>query len=163
VKELLLSYTKYNHWANSKFTGFMRKLEPSLLDKEITSSFNSIRKTIYHIWDAELIWYNRLTGNSITEWPSESFKGSNEEFFKSFLEQSGLFIDYVKNLDEKTLNGEFGYKSMEGKEYKNSRVNSIHHCMNHSTFHRGQLVTMLRQAGYTDLDSTDYITYVRGE
>jgi uncharacterized damage-inducible protein DinB len=163
MKELLISYAKYNHWANSKFIEFFRKLEPSLLDKEIVSSFNSIRKTIYHIWDAEQIWYNRLNGISVTDWPSKSFKGNNEEFFKAFLGQSNLFIDYVSNLDEKTLTEDFTYKTMEGKEYKNPKASSIHHCMNHSTFHRGQIITMLRQVGYTDLDSTDYITYIRGE
>lgn len=163
VKELLLNYTKYNHWANEKVTEFLKKLEPSLLDKEIPSSFNSIRKTIYHIWDAELIWFTRLAGNSFTDWPSKTFKGSDEEFYKSFLEQSKKFIDYTESKSEKELAENFEYTSMEGKPYKNPKSQSIHHCMNHSTFHRGQIITMLRTVGFTDLTSTDYITYIRGE
>ncbi|WP_223233283.1 DinB family protein [Chitinophaga sp. CF418] len=33
--------------------------------------------------------------------------------------------------------------------------------MNHSTYHRGQLVNMLRQVGFTQLSSTDLATYYR--
>jgi uncharacterized damage-inducible protein DinB len=33
------------------------------------------------------------------------------------------------------------------------------HVVNHSTYHRGQLVTLLRQTGFTQLSSTDLATY----
>jgi len=161
MKNLLLKYTKYNLWANTKLTGFLKNLEPSLLDKELISSFNTIRKTIYHIWDAELIWYNRLAGISFTGWPSESFNGSFDEFVKSFTEQSKLFIDYVQSKTEAELAQDFEYKTMDGKPYKNPVCEAVLHCMNHSTFHRGQIITMLRNVGYADLSSTDFITYIR--
>ena len=161
MKTLLEQYTKYNLWANTKLTEFLKKLVPALLDKEIPSSFNSIRKTVYHIWDAELIWYNRLAGVSFTHWPSKSYEGKNLEFIKPFLGQSELFIDYTKNKSEEELSKEFDYINTEGKSFKNSYSNAIHHCMNHSTFHRGQIITMLRTVGYTDLSSTDFITYIR--
>ncbi len=163
MKELLLNYAKYNLWANTKITEFLKKLEPSLLDKEIPSSFNTIRKTLYHIWDAELIWYSRLAGISFTHWPSTDFKGTTEESFESFLRQSRLFVEFVQTKSEEELAREFEYKNMEGKSYKNPKADSVLHCMNHSTFHRGQIVTMLRAVGFTDLSSTDYITYIRGE
>ena len=33
--------------------------------------------------------------------------------------------------------------------------------MNHSTYHRGQLVTLLRGAGFTALSTTDLISFYR--
>ena len=33
--------------------------------------------------------------------------------------------------------------------------------MNHGTYHRGQLITMLRQTGVTNLPATDLIVYYR--
>ena len=78
----LVNLAKYNLWANKKLIGFLSKLEPVLLDKELISSFKTIRETLYHIWDAELIWFTRLNGSSLTGWPSETFKGSNDEAFK---------------------------------------------------------------------------------
>jgi uncharacterized damage-inducible protein DinB len=161
MKELLENYTKYNLWANTKLIGFIKKIDPSLLDKELVSSFKTIRETIFHIWDAEQIWYNRLAGVSFTSWPSESFKGTDNEFMKSFIEQSSKFVGYVEDKSEAELIGRFDYKTLEGREYNSRAADSILHCMNHSTFHRGQLVTMLRNVGYTELSSTDYITFTR--
>ena len=166
MKNLLTQYTKYNLWANTKLVGFIESAlagDPSILDKELVSSFNTIRKTIYHIWDAEQVWYKRLNGESHSNYPGHDFKGGFSEFKKELFSQSQKFIDYVKNLDEKNLLSEFEYKSIEGKSYKNKIYESTHHCMNHSTFHRGQLITMLRHVGFTDLSSTDFITYIREE
>jgi uncharacterized damage-inducible protein DinB len=161
MKELLENYTKYNLWANTKLTGFLQKLDPPLLDKELISSFKTIRQTAYHIWDAELIWYSRLKGESFTSWPSGSFTGSDNDFFKSFVEQSSKFVGFVEDKSEPHFLDSFTYRSIEGKEFTNSVADTILHCMNHSTFHRGQLVTMLRNVGYTDLASTDYISFIR--
>src|SRR5688500_1763003 len=64
MKETLLQYTNYNLWANTKLTESLKSIGISLLDQEIKSSFPSLRKTIYHIWAAEQVWYMRLHGES---------------------------------------------------------------------------------------------------
>jgi uncharacterized damage-inducible protein DinB len=161
MKELLKSYTKYNIWANERICKVLEKLDPAQLDKELISSFNTVRKTMYHVWDAETIWYKRLTGKSLSTWPSESFKGDFAEFQTLFLGGSGKFFMYVLNKDPKQLEQELTYKNLEGKEYTLKIVNIIQHVVNHSTFHRGQIITMLRNLGLTVLPSTDYSAFIR--
>lgn len=161
MKELLVSYTKYNLWANAKIAEFLISLDRQLLDKELISSFNTIRKTAYHIWDAEVIWYNRLKGVSFTDWPSKDFSGTDNDFFKKFVEHSSKFPVFVGDKSEDELASTFKYKTLDGKEYENLVGNIIVHVMNHSTFHRGQLITMLRNVGYTDFSSTDYSAFLR--
>lgn len=161
MKELLADYARYNLWANTKITGFLQKLPPPLLDKKLISSFNTIRKTIYHMWDAEAIWYNRLNGTSFNEWPSEKYPGKGLDFVPDFLNQSALIADYVKDSTEESLTDRYKYSNMEEKEFSSRRSDTILHCMNHSTFHRGQIATMLRNVGFTELDSTDYVMYSR--
>lgn len=161
MKELLVSYTKYNLWANAKIAELLISLDRQLLDKELISSFNTIRKTAYHIWDAEVIWYNRLKGVSFTDWPSKDFSGTDNDFFKKFVEHSSKFPVFVGDKSEDELASTFKYKTLDGKEYENLVGNIIVHVMNHSTFHRGQLITMLRNVGYTDFSSTDYSAFLR--
>lgn len=161
MKKFLLNYTLYNCWANKRITGFLDKLDPDLWDKELNSSFRTIRKTVYHIWDAQVIWLTRLSGESFMFFPSEFFNGSNDEFIKAFNEQSEKFPIFVRTQTEDELNEICNYLSTEGKQYRTSVSDVLLHSMNHSTFHRGQIVTMLRTAGFTKLDSTDYITYTR--
>jgi uncharacterized damage-inducible protein DinB len=161
----LLHYVRnlvqYNRWANTKLAGFLKKLDPPLLDKEIVSSFNTIRKTLYHVWDAEAIWFNRLKGTSLNDWPSKSFNGNDSDALKGFIDQSGMFVRYTDGLSENDLHIEFSYSNLEGKKFTNRVADVLQHVMNHSTFHRGQLVTMLRNAGFTELSSTDFITFIR--
>ena len=74
MKELLTSYANYNLWANDLLTSVIEKnISDNQLDLTIISSFDSLRKTVYHLWDAENIWYKRWTEQKIDGWPSKTF------------------------------------------------------------------------------------------
>ena len=161
MKELLYTYAKYNLRANATICSVLEKLDEQLLDKEVTSSFNTIRETIYHVWGAEFIWYKRLHGESLAAWPFEDFKGKFAEAQIEFLKQSEEFMKYITTLTEEQLESKILYSNMEGKKFNNKIYNIIMHVMNHSTFHRGQIITMLRNLGVTKLPSTDFIMFTR--
>jgi uncharacterized damage-inducible protein DinB len=163
MKELLKQYTKYKIWANERICRMMEKLNTPLLDKELKSSFTSIRKTAYHIWDAETLWLKRLSGKSLKEWPSEKFTGNLLEFQNEFLGGSGKLFMYVLNKDTKQLEQNLTYKNTKGVQFTNKIVHIIQHVCNHGTFHRGQIITMLREIGQTELIPTDFIAFIREE
>ena len=60
MKQLLLSYTQFNIWANQQMIDVLLKLSEEQIDTKMIGSFESIRKTVYHIWSAENIWNQRL-------------------------------------------------------------------------------------------------------
>ncbi len=158
----LLPYTRFNLWANDLLLSLIESgLPDELLDREIISSFPSLRKTIYHIWDAEFIWIKRLNGESLTSGPGGNFSGKFSEAKAQirFLDQE--FIDFVLNIDDEKAVSNFTYKNVAGTAFTNPVWQSIHHCMNHSTYHRGQMVTMMRQLGMKEIPSTDFISYCR--
>jgi uncharacterized damage-inducible protein DinB len=161
MKELLKDYTKYNIWANERICRILESLPDDILDKELKSSFNTIRKTVYHIWDAEAIWNKRLNGKSLKGWPSETFKGSFVEFKNDFLGGSGKLFMYVINKEPKQLEQNLTYKNIKGEAFVNKIEHIIQHVINHSTFHRGQIIAMLRIAGVTEVFPTDFITFAR--
>ena len=160
--KILQRYLAFNFWANELLLSVISKeLKDDLLDKEIVSSFPSLRKTIYHLWDAEFIWLKRLKGESLNDWPSKNFNGTFSEAKEKILLNDKLFIDFVERLNDEKLSESFSYKNIEVKSFSNPRWESVHHCMNHSTYHRGQIVTMLRQLGITNIPSTDFISFCR--
>lgn len=163
MKDLLHLYTKYNHWANKKVCLKISEIGNELIDKPVKSSFPSIRKTVYHIWDAETIWLERLLGIIPAEggWPSHKFKGDFIEAQDLFLKMTERFVDYVSNNDDEVLLSNFSYKGMSGQDFTNKRYLSILHCVNHSTFHRGQLISILKEFEVPDLPGTDFIVYTR--
>ena len=160
MKTILAAYTEYNSWANKKILDLLAE-NSSLLDKEVKSSFPSLRKTLYHIWGAEELWWKRLHGESLPKVPAMDYEGSFEDAAKQFLSASKNFDVLIKEKDENYLQTPSTYKDTRGNSWTNSHWQMIMHCMNHSTYHRGQIVTMLRELGATTIPSTDMITYFR--
>jgi uncharacterized damage-inducible protein DinB len=162
VKQILIKYSRYNHWANRLLFGLINsKADDQLLDREIKSSFPSLRKTVYHIWDAESIWLKRMNGDSPRTWPSRDFTGTFGEALDMIYENEQAIISFVESCSFGKLNESFDYTAIDGKAYTNAYWEAIQHCMNHNAYHRGQLVTMMRQSGIEELPSTDFIAYCR--
>lgn len=162
MKDLLLSLASYNYWANQRLMDAIENsLDEKQLDQTIVSSFDSIRKTIYHLWDAENIWLRRWNNVPIDGWPSRNFSGNITTCKNELLGNSKALLEYISDHEEEELKKTFSFKLMNGTEGNSSYWESVQHIFNHSTFHRGQLVTMLRQVGITEIPQTDYIAYVR--
>ncbi len=162
MKEFLLDYIRYNFWANQRLTKYITEhCSAEQVDQEIASSFPSLKKTLLHIYGAESIWLQRLIGDSPKVWKGSSFSGGVNELAEEISSVNLEFIAFAQSCGEAFLLSPFKYNNLEGKEFTNSRSEVILHCVNHSTFHRGQLITILRQLGFTQLLSTDYITYCR--
>jgi uncharacterized damage-inducible protein DinB len=157
----LLLLCKYNLWANKRICNFIEEAGVVLADKEQTSSFPTIRKTLYHIWDAQVIWLSRLNEESMHSWPSHNFEGTLQDACRSLIENSEAFVRFAEKLSENDPTREITYHSLDKTAFKSTVEEIIMHVMNHGTFHRGQLITMLRGAGFEKLGSTDLIRFLR--
>lgn len=160
MKKIILQYVQYNLWANKIIAQVISDKAINLLDKEIPNSFPSLRKTLLHIWDAENIWLTRLNNLPITDWPSKD-ASKHASVLKNLINQSQDFLNFVESKNEDCLNTTIEYTNIKGEQFSQPVYTIIMHCMNHSTFHRGQLICMLRQMGFDDLPSTDLISFSR--
>lgn len=158
MKQLLNEYTQYNVWANEIICSFLQQLTPAQVNLQQASSFNSILNTVVHIADCEFNWLKRINGNSV--WESKS---TIEVDFTALLEfwikQSKQFVVLVEREDQFTKI--IDYKNSNGVPFQMELYKIFMHVMNHSTYHRGQLVTLLRGAGFTELSTTDLVSFYR--
>lgn len=153
-------YVSYNVWANKAIADFLVDKDDNLLDKEIISSFRSIRRTIFHIADAQYVWLSRLKGTSPTEFPSKNMRA--DEAIPALMNTSVAYQLHCNGKSDGFWNEVITFKAMDGTEYKEAIGNITMHVMNHSTFHRGQLITMFRQVGFDGkMPRTDLIAYQR--
>jgi uncharacterized damage-inducible protein DinB len=163
----MITHLTYSVWATAKLSEIIENADEAVLTQETPSSFSSIKKTILHIWDAEAIWLKRLQGVSLTDWPSKDFDGDDEALISGWVDSAIAFRDYIESRGEGYLQTVIEYKNTSGKAFSNTVEEIIYHVVNHGTFHRGQIVTMLRANGVTNLavneqtSSTDLITYLR--
>lgn len=161
-----MNYTLHRHlsyslWANGKLAEFIAKADENIFDREVQSSFPSLKKTVLHIWDAEYIWLRRLQGESLSEYPSKNFTGNRAEALKGWTDNSKALLDYVSVRGADYAETSITFKTLKGDEFTNTVEEILMHVVNHGTFHRGQLVTILRTLGFIEVNSTDLITYIR--
>ena len=159
MKNLLKQFVKYNYWANEKFVSLLVEISPKHLDISVKSSFPSVRKTVFHIWDAEILFLNRLKGVSPDYFPSRKFPLTTP--IGKMLKTSKEFSEFTEDKEEDYFNKLCTYKNTHGQEFSQPYSELILHCMNHSSFHRGQIITILRGLGYTDFPQTDLIHFLR--
>lgn len=150
-------FSAYNLWANEQFVHWLDNLDDTLISQEVVSSFSSIRATIFHLWHAEYGWMQALQEKEWKQPSNSDEEMSNKALIDAFLNNSKDLNVYVQSLSGDELT-----KSMElSSGNKQSREAILLHVFNHSTFHRGQLITMARNLGVTDLPRTDYIFYLK--
>lgn len=162
-KKHFVDLATFNAWANKKIFDFISlNINTDLLEKEIVSSFPSVKKTIYHIWDAELIWLERLRGVSLKDFPSKTFSGTAEEGIRNFMLNTNALLEFASDCPANFFEGNISFTATSGKSYTQEVSAILTHVINHSSFHRGQLIMMFRQLGFTDgIPETDFIEYYR--
>src|SRR5436190_3793495 len=146
MKQSLLSFVKYNLWANVRVVDFVKDLPNEQLHREITSSFSSLHKTLFHTYGAQSIWISRLHGNSPVVFPAADSLAPAETM-QALLDTSKQLISFVEHSTDESLQERISYKNLAGEEFSSAVWEILQHVVNHGSYHRGQVVTLLRQLG----------------
>jgi uncharacterized damage-inducible protein DinB len=151
----------YNLWANQRITEILQPVDESIIFAEMKSSFPGIARTILHIWDAEWIWLTRLKDKPVDLWPSKAFKGTKPELLHGIVNSSKELAEFIEFKGDAFLSETVSYKSLKGDTFENKVEDLLMHLVNHGTYHRGQIITLLREQGINDFKSTDLFTFLR--
>ena len=150
--------TKYNTRANIQIAEWLQHAEPELLTQKIPSSFSTLKSTMLHIWDAERFWLSFLEKRELEKFRKE-FEGNEIAFFYGFQKQSEDLETFVCSLNKTDLEELY---TIDKPWLKGTLPCSvfIQHVVNHSTYHRGQLITMGRMLGLENPPNTDFAKFV---
>ena len=112
-----------------------------------------------HILCAERAWIHRLTHRStegIQPWPTMTvdqcatlMRGNNDGF-----------SSYLAHMHEDDLDRTVTYRNFKGIEFTTPIADMLTHVSTHGVYHRGQIMLVLRSAGFEPVD-TDFIIYQR--
>ena len=161
MKEVFVQYATYNTWANGLLLATIETLSAEQQQAEIKSSFASLYKTVLHILDAESIWWQRIKLQEQITIPSKNFSGTMKELSAQLLQQNKQWQEWVVNANEHGLQHEFIYLNSKKERFKQPVYQMLLHLFNHGTYHRGQIVNMLRQLGIEKIPPTDFIVWSR--
>lgn len=157
-KEIELLY-EYNRWATDRILDAASKLTADQFVKDLSNSRPSVRDTLAHILSAEWIWLMRWQGTS----PKTMLNPANFPTVRSlrakWAEVERDQIDFIRKVTDESLGRVIAYTNTKGEERKYLLQHMMQHVVNHSSYHRGQVVTMLRQFGVEVVD-TDFIVFI---
>lgn len=137
----------YNAWANRRSLSAAEKLTAEQFVKPLGSSFSSVRDTLAHVYGAEWIWLERFQGRSPAALPSVGDFQDVASLRETWLQLEERLLAFVRGLSQEDLEREMEYKTLKFGVYKNPLWQSMQHVVNHGTYHRGQVTTLLRQLG----------------
>ncbi|WFB68705.1 DinB family protein [Chryseobacterium sp. WX] len=146
MKEKLIDLFEYTYHFNIEMIKVISENRELVDDKTIN--------LINHTLNAQQIWNARILGEKTFEvWQINPFESLVETNHKNFLKS----IDIINNFDVDT---KIEYQNSRGTKFENTIFEMLFHAVNHSTYHRGQINSLLKQKGITPV-LTDYIFYKR--
>jgi uncharacterized damage-inducible protein DinB len=142
--EMVLLY-EFNAWANRRMLGAVAAVKQEEFLRPMGSSFGSLRDTMAHIYGAEWVWLERFQGRSPSSLPDITQFSDVPSLREKWTEHEVRLLGFVGKLTQEDLDRVMEYKTLKFGLYTNPLWQSMQHLVNHGSYHRGQVTTLLRQ------------------
>lgn len=137
----------YNYWARDRQLEACAVLTQEQFQRPLANSFSSLWDTLAHLVGAEWVWLERWRGRSPRALPAaEEFPTLPEIAARWRVVEHGM-REYLAGLHEDALARPFSYANLQDETWTYPLWRTLLHLINHQTYHRGQVTTLLRQLG----------------
>lgn len=152
IRELLT----YTIWADRQVLEALAAVGADDLTRETGTSFGSMLGTMAHILGSEQIWLARFLGAPLERVPSERDYADLPSLAAGFTDFWPQLEVFLASLDDEQVRAEVTWTNSRGETHTAPMHRALVHFANHSTYHRGQVVSLLRQLGH-EPPTTDFI------
>jgi uncharacterized damage-inducible protein DinB len=152
---------EFNYWARDRMLDAVSAASVDEFTRPIESSFSSVRDTLVHIYSAEWVWYTRWQGESPSAPIATHAFADLATLVAAWRRLEGQIRAYVGSQDDAALDRTIEYRLINGQPGRSVLWQMVQHVVNHGSYHRGQVTTMLRQLGLPAPKGTDLITFYR--
>ena len=156
--QLLLDY---HYWARDRLLDAVAPLTTEQLNTDRGNSFSSIHATLVHLYGADWIWCSRWEGASPAALPSAAEFPDLASVHGAWRDVEGRLRALVHRLGEDGIQRPIEYRGPNGALQAQLFWQMFQHLVNHGSYHRGQVTTMLRQIGMEPPKSLDLIAFYR--
>ena len=150
----------YHYWARDRVLEAASTLTPDQLTRDMGNSFRSVRDTLAHLYAAEWAWCSRWNGVSPTAFPDHPLPDV-AAMRARWAELESNVRAVVDRMGKEGLDRTIEYKMLNGDARSSVFWQMVQHVVNHASYHRGQVTTMIRQMGVSPPQSMDLITFYR--
>lgn len=157
----LRALVDYHYWATDRMLAAVEQLSADQFTRSLGGSFESVRDTVSHLHGAEWIWLSRLQGASPTSALAHNRFPDLAAVRAAWEETETALRAFLTGLDQAAIDRVLDYRLLSGQPGASRIWQVLQHVVNHATYHRGQVTTMLRQLGAPPPKSTDLIAFYR--
>jgi uncharacterized damage-inducible protein DinB len=151
----------YHYWARDRLLAALEPLTPEQFNRDLGSSFKSIRETVVHTYAAEWAWHSRWQGQSPTALMTSDAYPDVAAIRSAWVDHEKKMRAFLEGLGEDGVARVIDYKLLSGQPGSSPFWQLFQHVVNHASYHRGQVTTMLRQLGVQPPKSLDMVTFYR--
>ncbi|HEY4594690.1 MAG TPA: DinB family protein [Thermoanaerobaculia bacterium] len=155
IRELLV----YMLWADRLTLAAVRQVKPEDLTRDAGISFGSVLGTLAHMVISQRLWLSRFLGNPLTSLPRLDEYPDLSSWIAGSEETASQIEAFLAGLSGDQLAAPLTWASLPDGAVRTLPLwQAVVHLVNHTTYHRGQVVSLLRQLGY-ETPQTDMIRY----
>ena len=143
IRELFV----YNAWANRRIFDALAGLPAEQYHRDLKCSFASIHGMLAHVVGAEQLWMARWRGRQPPTLLKGGDVGSLAEVRTIWEGVEAERAGFLAELSDASVQSRVVVKPTSGGEFVHTLQQTAQHAVDHSSYHRGQIVTLLRQLG----------------
>jgi uncharacterized damage-inducible protein DinB len=157
----LQTLLEYHYWARDRVLDAAAALTADQFTRNLGSSFKSVRDTLAHLYAAEWAWCSRWNGHSPAALLAADLFPDVATLRSKWRELEANVHAVLARMGEQGLDQVIAYTMLNGDARSSVFWHMVQHVVNHGSYHRGQVTTMLRQLGATPPQGMDLITFYR--
>ena len=162
----------YNEWMNAKVYAAAATLPDAALAADRNAFFGSILGTLNHLVVGDTIWLKRFASHP-ADYPAlapiralpapasldQLLFTDIRSLFAHRTRLDRVIVEWAGSIAESDLDHVLHYKNTKGVAADRHFFSLLMHFFNHQTHHRGQVTTLLSQAG-VDVGATDLLALI---
>ena len=167
--EQIALMANYNQWMNRKVYHAAAQLTDEALRRDRQAFFASIFGTLNHLALGDIVWLKRFATHpagfsALAPLNTLATPANLKQLAFADLQEltalrvwvDQMIIDWAATLHDDDLDQQLSYHTMAGDAASKPFFSLLVHFFNHQTHHRGQVTTLLSQAGQ-DVGDTDLL------
>jgi uncharacterized damage-inducible protein DinB len=157
-REFLVLQLEYTRWASERSLEAARELTGAELERDLRNSYGGVLGTLVHLFQSDRVWLSRLQGRPRTTFADDGEKWDLDSLAVAWAKLGNEYQAWAASVTD--AHSVLNYVNLAGKPGSLPLWQVIMHVVNHATYHRGQITTLLRQLGHKPIATDLHVFYL---
>jgi len=148
--DIFKTMAQYNRWMNDRLYAVCAEIPDTERKRDRGAFFKSIHGTLNHLLLGDKLWLGRFLNDPFKVASLDQELHADFDRLRADRESTdAVIVEFTDSLDETGIDGPFTFTTMVDPAERTYVLRHVlQHFFNHQTHHRGQLTTLVSQAGY---------------